>query len=245
MRIARVFLARPLHSGMEVTLDKNAYRHTVQVLRLRTGQAITLFNGDGADYPATLSVGPRSASALITGISALSPESPLNITLVQAISRGERMDFTLQKSVELGVHCIQPVLTERTVVKLDAKRRKNRTDHWQAIIISACEQSGRNRVPTLKEPLTLTDYFNDALIESQTRLVLSPTASLSMSELSLEKGLAADLLIGPEGGLSDDEIEKAISHQFRPIRMGPRILRTETAALAAISVLQSRSGDPG
>ena len=243
MRIIRVFSDQTLQEGSTVTLDEQEYHHSIKVLRLRTGDAITLFNGDGFDYQAVLTVLKREASAQIQSKREGVKESSLKVTLVQGISRGERMDFTLQKSVELGVYRIQPTLTERTVVKLDSKRRENRMNHWRSIVISACEQSGRSVVPELLEPVSLSDYIQQIKTSNTVKLVLSPTAVRSIYQCAELADLQADVLIGPEGGLSDEEIEMAQKSGFILVQMGPRVLRTETAAVVALSVLQDRFGD--
>ncbi len=243
MRTIRVFSDQRLQEGGTVTLGEREYHHSIKVLRLRTGDAITLFNGDGFDYLAVLTVLKREASALIQSKREGVKESPLKVTLVQGISRGERMDFVLQKSVELGVDRIQPVLTARTVVKLDSKRRENRMNHWRSIMISACEQSGRSVVPELAAPVNLSEYLQQINGSDTVKLVLSPTGEQSISQCAELAGLQVDVLIGPEGGLSDTEIEVAQKSGFIPVRMGPRVLRTETAALVALSVLQDRFGD--
>ena len=243
MRTIRVFSDQTLQEGSTVTLGEREYHHSIKVLRLRTGDAITLFNGDGFDYQAVLTVLKREASAQIKSKREGVKESPLKVTLVQGVSRGERMDFALQKSVELGVYRIQPVLTERTVVKLDSKRRENRMNHWRSIMISACEQSGRSVVPELAAPVNLSEYLQQVSGSDTVKLVLSPTGEQSISQCAELAGLQANVLIGPEGGLSDTEIEAAQKSGFAPVRMGPRVLRTETAALVALSVLQDRFGD--
>ncbi len=241
MRIPRIYTPTPLHSGATIELDDNAFSHAVRVLRLTEGAPLILFNGEGGEYEATLcDVQKKRASAAIGMHSPRECESPLPIMLGQCISRGEKMDFTIQKAVELGVTEIVPLFSERCGVKLDKERSDKRTSHWQSIIISACEQSGRNHLPRLHAPLPLEQWLGT--VEASCKLVLDPCASHSLPQLPKpEKNLA--LLIGPEGGLSDAELERAIKSGFNGIRLGPRILRTETAGLVVLSSIQQLWGD--
>lgn len=243
MRTPRIYLPAPLQSGITIELDNNGFSHAVRVLRLTEGSPLTLFNGEGGEYAATLcSVEKKRASATIGEYSPRESESPLPIILGQCISRGEKMDFTLQKAVELGVTEIVPLFSERCGVKLDKERSDKRTSHWQNTIISACEQSGRNRLPQLHSPLTLGQWLGT--LEASCKLVLAPCASHSLLQLPRpEKNLA--LLIGPEGGFSDTEIDHATRTGFTGIRLGPRILRTETAGLTVLSAIQLLWGDLG
>jgi len=247
MRIPRVHLTVPLKIGGTVALPATACEHLLRVLRLNEGAALVLCNGDRMDYRATLSdVGKRGAQAKILEASPNDSESPLRIVLVQALARGEKMDWVIQKATELGVAAIQPVVTERTEVRLDAERAGRRHAHWQAVAVSACEQSGRAWVPRIGEPEALSVYL--AGVEATaTRLVLDP-AGASLSE-ALAGGVLKDantpihLLIGPEGGLSDRDHAQLRAAGFRGLRLGPRILRTETAGLAAVAALQAVAGD--
>lgn len=229
-----------------VKLSDDAFGHIVRVLRLAEGDIVTLFNGNEAyQYEAKLvDVKKKEASVEILSQEEITNESPLNVHLGQGVSRGDRMDFTLQKSVELGVNKITPLFTERCGVKLSADRLAKKREQWQKIVISACEQSGRCVVPEVTEPMLLQDWLKqetDAL-----KLNLHPKAKHSIMTLPMEKVASEQrvrLLIGPEGGLSDTEIEQAKQAGFQDILLGPRILRTETAALTAITALQCRFGD--
>lgn len=229
-----------------VKLSDDAFGHIVRVLRLVEGDVITLFNGNDAyQYTARLvDVKKKDASVEIISQEIITNESPLNIHLGQGVSRGDRMDFTLQKSVELGVNKITPLFTERCGVKLSADRLAKKREQWQKIVISACEQSGRCIVPEVTEPMLLQDWLKqetDAL-----KLNLHPKAKHSIMTLPMEGAANKQrvrLLIGPEGGLSDTEIEQANQAGFQDILLGPRVLRTETAALTAITALQCRFGD--
>jgi 16S rRNA (uracil1498-N3)-methyltransferase len=227
-------------------LSDDAFGHIVRVLRLAEGDLVTLFNGNEAyQYTAKLiEVKKKHASVEIICQNAVANESPLNVHLGQAISRGERMDFTLQKSVELGVNKITPLFTERCGVKLSAERLTKKRDQWQKIVISACEQSGRCIVPEVADPMYLQDWLNQETCAL--KLNLHPKAEHSIMTIPIENTnneQRVRLLIGPEGGLSDEEISQANLADFQDILLGPRVLRTETAALTAITALQCRFGD--
>ncbi|WDE06628.1 16S rRNA (uracil(1498)-N(3))-methyltransferase [Thalassomonas viridans] len=246
MRNPRIYQDQPLKVGEKVQLNTDAFGHTIRVLRLNEGDMVTLFNGrltDGnyCQYQGELvNVTKKQAEVLLTDCQVVSNESPLNIHLGQGISRGDRMDFTLQKSVELGVNTITPVFTERCGVKLSGERLAKKRDQWQKIVISACEQSGRCAVPVVADPVSLSEWLGQET--SALKLNLHPRAQHSIMTLPQENQRVR-LLIGPEGGLSDEEINQANGAGFVDILLGPRVLRTETAALTAISALQCRFGD--
>lgn len=242
MRIPRIYIDTALDKQTTIELDERAFQHVVKVLRLREGDEISLFNGSGGEHSANLlEVSKKHASAQITGFIDRSSESLLAIHLALGISKGERMDFAIQKAVELGVSEITPLYTERCVVNLDAKREAKRLEHWQGVIISACEQSGRNTIPVLHNPVDIRKNFS-ALPDSELKLTLSPYAEQTLTSIHRPDENVL-ILIGPEGGLSEQEVEMAIQHNFTAMRMGPRILRTETAALTAISIIQVLWGD--
>jgi 16S rRNA (uracil1498-N3)-methyltransferase len=230
--------------GGDVVLPAAQARHIVQVLRMKAGAPLTLFNGDGAEYAAVIARADKGlVSALIEGVRAVERESPLEVTLCQGVSRGERMDYTVQKAVELGVARIEPVTTSRGVVRLDAARARQKSDHWQAVAIGACEQCGRNRVPPVAPVVRLEDWLvchrgGDA----GTGILLDPDSGRGLAELPRPSG-GVILLAGPEGGLADDERHDALRCGFVPVRLGPRVLRTETAALAALAAMQTLWGD--
>lgn len=235
MRTPRLYVESAL-TAAELDLPEGPARHIAQVLRMRVGDAVTLFNGDGRDYAAELiDVGKRAARVRIGAAIEVDNESPLHITLLQGVSKGERMDWVMQKSVELGVHAIVPVITERTVVRVDDARSERKRAHWQAVVVGACEQSGRARLPAVHVPLKFADA-----IANWRGIVLDPTAS---APPSAPPDHETALLIGPEGGLSDAEIAAALAAGWQGARLGPRVLRTETAALAALTALQARWGD--
>lgn len=242
MRILRFYLPAPLTAGATVALDDNAFNHAVRVLRLRPGAALVLFDGAGSAFAATLAeVGKREAWARVTEAVPGGVESPLRVVLVQSISRGEKMDYTLQKAVELGVAAIQPVFTERGGVDLTGERLARKVQYWRGIVIGACEQCGRNRLPEMGEPLPLADWLARS-IEPGLRLLLDPQAKQGLRGLEPPAG-SITLLIGPEGGLSPAEVGGARSVGFAGIRLGPRILRTETAGVAALAAVQALWGD--
>jgi len=239
----RFFTNSPLAINTSLQLSENAAAHATRALRLDAGDSAIVFNGDGFDYECTLtSVKKNSVTVKVISATAIHNESPLNITLLQAISSGDRMDFTIQKAVELGVKNIQPITSQRSVVKLSVERAEKRTEHWQNIAISACEQSGRAWVPHVATPLSLQSWLGQNPENDASRILLNPIGAKRLSEFAKPES-EIQLLIGAEGGLSKEEIELASSHGFQSIVLGPRILRTETAALTAISAMQLLWGD--
>lgn len=243
MRTIRIHVDLPLSLGAELSLPSQAAEHVARVLRLASGAAITLFNGDGRDYQAIiLDVGKREVSARIETSATPQNESPLRLTLAQAVVRGEKMDLIVQKATELGVTRIVPLLTERSEVKLDASRAEKRLVHWRAVVASACEQSGRARLPEVVPALPLSVWL-DGLTQDQTlRLALLPQATQSSRDLRFMDGSGL-LVVGPEGGLGERDIAALIASGFTGLQLGPRILRTETAGLAALAALQAIHGD--
>lgn len=241
MRIPRVYYPHPIPLEQEFPLTDDAGHHIATVLRLKANRPIVLFNGDGNEYSAQIiSVQRKNVIVEADACLSLTKESPLPIHLGQGISKGDRMDTVLQKSVELGVTEITPILTERCTVKLDAGRWGKKQQQWQKIMVGACEQSGRNVLPTLNPPVTLSNWLAEST--SSTRLVLAPGATSSLARQPYNtKGYR--LLIGPEGGLSETEIHHANEKGFLSVSLGPRILRTETAAISSVSILQAQHGD--
>ncbi len=241
MRLTRVYVEAPLAPGRSCALGGSAANHIMRVLRLRDGDALTLFDGRGGEYGARISSFRKdSVQVDVQEHRAIERESTLEVTLAQGISRGERMDWVMQKATELGVRRILPVLTERSVVRLDERQSERKVLHWRAIVIAACEQCGRNRVPEVAAPLGVYEALR-AVDADATRVLLSPTGTLRARDLANPAKIA--LLIGPEGGLSDNEEEVAVSAGFRQVQLGPRILRTETAAIAALTAFQHAFGD--
>lgn len=243
MRIPRIFHPEPLIVGEQVTLNDDAANHVGRVLRMNAGQALQLFDGSNYIFNAEILVADKKrVQVQVTDSTLADRESPLDIHLGQVMSRGEKMEFTIQKSIELGVNTITPLLSERCGVKLDAERLDKKLQQWRKIAIAACEQCGRNRIPVIRPAMTLDAWSlepSDGL-----KLNLHPRASQSINTLPLPVKQVR-LLIGPEGGLSADEIARTASHGFTDILLGPRVLRTETTALTAITALQVRFGDLG
>ena len=242
MRIPRIHVPQALTLGSEVELPAQAGEHIARVLRLECGHPLRLFNGDGREYTGELAlVGKRSVTARVLASAAADRESPLRITLGQGIARGDKMDWILQKATELGVARIVPLITDRTEVKLGPDRAERRLAHWHAVITSACEQCGRNRLPELHEPVRLADWIAELVDHPAVRLALDPHGKLATRELSISD--AATLAVGPEGGLSEHDLATLEQAGFRGLRLGPRILRAETAGLAALAALQAIHGD--
>jgi 16S rRNA (uracil1498-N3)-methyltransferase len=228
--------------GAQVRLPENAAIHATRALRLGIGDQAILFNGDGHDYISELiHIKKNEVVAKILKAKPVENESPIKILLAQAISSGDRMDFTLQKAVEMGVTEIQPIASQRSVVKLSGERAEKRREHWQNVVNSACEQSGRALVPQVAHPMSLSEWLGKKP-NAQTKITLSPNAEISLKDLTAPSDTIC-LLVGAEGGLTEDEIELASTQGFKPIKLGQRILRTETAPLAAIATMQALWGD--
>lgn len=249
MRIPRIYQAVPLKVENTVTLDAQAAAHVARALRLKLDDRVTLFNGEGGEYAGVLSqVSKREITVKL--LEHLDPqnESPLYITLLQGVSRGERMDYTLQKAVELGVNEIYPVMTKHTSVQLNEERKQKKQMHWQGVVNSACEQSGRNNVPVVHSVNSMSSCLDKIIVENYDLfLVLNHRSILPISEsiadLNNQKPKRVVLIAGPEGGLSEIELSDAEHKGFSSVKLGPRVLRTETAALAAVSIMQSLWGD--
>ena len=241
MRLIRLHVAETLAEGARIVLDGSAAAHAQRVLRLGAGDAITLFNGDGHDYPSRITgIGRGSVEVAVESRAPARPESPLAVTLVQGIARGERMDLMVQKATELGVAAIQPVSTARSVVRLDRDSRERKLAHWRGIAVAACEQCGRARVPPIAAPLPLAESLGAPAAGA--RFLLAPDAPVSLADAARGQR-SAEVLVGPEGGLEDGEREAALAAGYRACRLGPRELRSETAAIAALAVLQAVAGD--
>lgn len=243
MRVPRVYTTQALAIDSEVTLEPNASQHLAKVLRMQAGERVALFNGEGGEYLGPIISASKSAVVVTPDeFFDRDVESPLQITLLQGVSRGERMDYTIQKAVELGVTAIRPLFTERTVVRLKGERLEKRMQHWRAVIESACEQCGRCVVPQLLPALEFEKYLGQRQSSEQTTsLLLNPIGASPLSELQATKQI--ELLIGPEGGLNNKEINDSVAAGFCSVLLGPRVLRTETAGVVALSVLQATMGD--
>jgi len=243
MSLTRLYVADTLSRGAELQLGEEPARYLGRVLRLRAGDTLHVFNGDSGEWSATIDrIGRNELILTVHEKLANFAESRLEVHLVQGISRGERMDFVVQKATELGVTRVSPVLTDHGVVKFDAPRARKRRDHWQRVAESACEQSGRLRPPQIDTPQALNDWFGGSHDSERTRLILEPGSPARLSEVANPTaGLC--LLVGPEGGFSERECDDARIAGFAAVGLGPRILRTETAAVAAIAIAQSLWGD--
>lgn len=242
MRVPRIFTAQPLAPHGQFQLEPGPSQHLSRALRMGPGDRLTLFDGGGCEYPATISAVDKKAVRVQTSEHVqVERESPLAVELGIAISRGERMDLVIQKATELGVTAIAPLFSERTEVRLKGERAGRKQQHWQQIAVSACEQCGRNRVPAIAALMNLEDWVGQ--VEARCRFVLHHRAGPGGDSGSRPDSAA--LLVGPEGGLSDGEISGALAAGFEAMQLGPRVLRTETAPLAALAILQARWGDMG
>ncbi|MEO5629638.1 MAG: 16S rRNA (uracil(1498)-N(3))-methyltransferase [Thermomonas sp.] len=243
MRMTRVHVELSLVAGSEIELPDNAANHLTRVLRLGVGDTCALFNGDGHDHPARLiEVGKRVVRVAVGDGIAIDNESPLRLNLLQGVARGEKMDLILQKATELGVVAVHPLYSQRSEVKLVGARADKRVAHWRGVVVSACEQSGRSRVPDVSMPLPLGQVLA-ALPEGGLRLLLDPDAAISLSRLIVDPMQPIQLAVGPEGGWSAQDQAQLHAVGFNGLRLGPRVLRTETAGLVAISALQALHGD--
>ncbi len=243
MALTRLYVNERLSEGAELHLDADQARYLGKVLRLKTGDAVNVFNGEDGEYSARITrLAKNSAVVLVaTGVKS-DTESPLKTHLVQGISRGERMDFVVQKATELGVKRITPVLTDYGVVKLDEKRAARRREHWQAVAESASEQCGRIHPPLIEDVISLNRWFGERPAKPDLDLILRPGAGEPLATIRAPQ-VKVCLLVGPEGGFSDKEYDDAEAAGFRAVSLGPRILRTETAAVAALTVAQTLWGD--
>lgn len=240
MRIHRVYTQQPLEPGKEIVVGGRAAHYLGRVLRITANDAIVLFNGDGHDYVTQwVRAGKGEVVLLLTSRLPAVQEPGISITVVQAISRGDRMDQTLQKCTELGAARFQPVFSERVEVKLKADKLNKRVAHWQGVVISACEQSGRAVVPEVCQPLSLHDWLN--VEPDDFTLLLAPGADTPLARVGFPGEI--QVVVGPEGGFSDPEIQQMSMRSVQAVSLGPRVLRTETAAPAAIAVIQAQAGD--
>jgi 16S rRNA (uracil1498-N3)-methyltransferase len=243
MRLTRVYVDTPVVAGKRLIVEGSAANHITRVLRLRTGDTLTVFDGTGGEFSARIEEFRKDTVVVsVEDHRTLDRESPLSLTLAQGISRGERMDWIIQKATELGAARIVPVFTKRSVVRLDERQAERKLQHWRAITVSACEQCGRNRLPDLTTPIDFFDALPADFTPGATRLLLSPSGDLRIDDLK-DMGQGITVLIGPEGGLEDVEQESALAAGYQPVRLGPRVLRTETAAIAALTIIQRYFGD--
>ena len=243
MSQSRLFSPLQLRANAELSLGGERARYVGRVLRLRPGDALTVFDGNGGEYAATVGKVTKQELQLSVGEhSSPNTESPFKIRLVQGISRGDRMDFVVQKATELGVHRISPVITDHSVVRLEPERAAKRHAHWRKIAQSACEQCRRNIVPAIDAPRSLIDWFADNADSDTLQIILRADAQDAMPAID-PRGNDISILIGPEGGFSEAEYERATVAGLQAVKLGPRVMRTETAALVALSIAQSSWGD--
>ncbi|MGB1311096.1 MAG: 16S rRNA (uracil(1498)-N(3))-methyltransferase [Leucothrix sp.] len=241
MRIPRYFINQPLDVNQHLALPDTLHRHAIQVLRGKVGDPMILFNGQGGEYKATLTeVDKRKSSVLIGSFDNIERESSLDTRLVLALIKSDKFDFALQKAVEMGVSSIQPVIAARSVLNLKASRLEKKMQHWQGVITSACEQSGRTRIPELLPIVSFGEYL--LAPDDRMNLAMLPEATQYLSELARPVQPIA-LLVGPEGGFHDDEVALMQAHQVQTVKFGPRILRAETAVVAGLALCQSHWGD--
>ena len=251
MRLTRVYVEAPLASGSIVELPSDTASHLAKVLRARGGDELILFNGDGREFNGAIdTVRGSRVSASVGHSRAVDRESPVGIMLVQSVPRGDRMDFIVQKATELGVARIVPVLSQRSVVRLDKSQAESKAIHWRAVAVSACEQCGRNRLPIMETAQPLINYLGESAPGDRLRLVFEPESALHAAAQKYGDGSntaveSVEIAIGPEGGFAPDELEAFRVAGFSKVGLGPRILRTETAAIAAVVWLQARFGDLG
>lgn len=242
MRIPRFLEPQPLTLGTEIDLSDDVVQHVCRALRMKPQEPLILFNGDGSEYKARLTkVEKRAASAHIEECLNSKSESPLKVSLGQSLSRGERMDYAVQKSTEMGVREITPLFSERCEVKLPKERQGKRVNHWQQIAVSACEQSGRVIPPEIHMPSTLETWLKAQ--NADLKLVLHHHSEQPLQTMDQPASVA--ILIGPEGGLTAAEVELAGEYGFKPLTLGPRVMRTETAPVAALTLLNYLWGDLG
>ena len=244
MRIPRFYCPCLLTVEQSLTLPEEVFRHAIQVLRLQVGESLLLFNGEGGEYLANLTeINKRSATVLIQSFDPSERESSLALTLVQALVKPDKMDFALQKAVELDMSAFQPLITQRSVVRTDKEKIEKKLQHWQAVTISACEQSGRTRLPKIYAPQTLDQYLSE-LSDSTTYLLLAPESTQDLSQVTVRTNHLA-VLIGPEGGFTTEEVEACLAAKMQGIALGKRILRAETASTSVLAILQLLHGDLG
>ncbi len=240
--IARFHCPIPLAPGAQVELPEEAAHHATKVLRLAAGDVVSLFDGRGGEWLGRLGRAGKTVTVRLESFNAADREAPLAVTLVQGLPAADKMDWIVQKGVELGVAAFRPVAARRSVIRLSGERMERRVAHWQAVAISACEQCGRNRVPGVAALVDLPQFLGESVAQNGLRLVLAPGATQRLAELPPPDG-PVTLLVGPEGGFEEGELAAAKFAGFRPIALGPRVLRTETAGLAAVAALMALWGD--
>lgn len=241
MMIPRFFCDIPLQAGQGVTLPDEVAHHAERVLRLRPGDDVVLFNGRGGEYVGQIGSLGKVARVMLFAHDSVERESPIHVTLAQGLAAADRMDWAIQKATELGVARIVPVACARSVVRLAGPREQRRLVHWRSVAVSACEQCGRNRLPDLTDVQPRRDWLAVAAHTMEPRLMLAPGAPMALRDI--ERPARLTLLVGPEGGLTAEEAKAAESAGFRPVRLGPRVMRTETAGVAALAAMLALWGD--
>jgi 16S rRNA (uracil1498-N3)-methyltransferase len=242
MAISRIFVETQLTAGQTLALEDAAATHIARVLRLREGEPLILFDGEGGEYAGVVShIDRRGVTVAVGEHAAVERESPLHITLVQAMVSGDKLDWITQKAVEIGISAIQPIQCERSVARLQPEKEARRLEHMRRVAISACEQSGRNRLPAIAPPMGFAEWLAASPAEPPLRLMLHPEATQSLATININGPV--EILIGPEGGFTEGERRLAQNRGVTQIRIGPRVLRTETAGLAVAAALQARAGD--
>lgn len=240
--IPRFYCPDPLAPGAVVDLPEEAAHHAVRVLRLREGDAVQLFDGNGGEWLARIQRLKPAVRVVLEEFAAADREAPLQVSLIQGVASGDKMDWIMQKAVELGVAAIQPVFAKRSVVRLSGERSERRVQHWRNIAVASCEQSRRNRIPRVAPLVDLPQYLAQPAQQNECRLILSPGAQMRIRDVALPSG-PVSILVGPEGGFEDGEFAAAELAGFIPVHLGPRVLRTETAGPAALAVVLSLWGD--
>lgn len=240
MKIPRIFVDQPLQADQQFTLDHDASKYLIRVLRRTKGDRIIAFNGDGSDYTATITTAGKATGIQINHVALNASESPLSITLAQSLAKGTKLDLVIQKATELGVDRIIPISSDRSVLQIEQSRLAKRMDHWRGVAISACGQCQRSTIPVIEQPQSLNQWLENNSHENT--FLLHPQSNSSLGSVALN-GLQCNIVVGPEGGFSEVEIATSLSHGIKAISCGPRILRTETAGFTAIAIIQSRFGD--
>jgi 16S rRNA (uracil1498-N3)-methyltransferase len=239
---SRFYCPTPLHPGAVIELPEQVAHHAVRVLRMKEGDRLALFDGSGGQWTARIVHLKPSPHAVLEDFDPRDPESPLSLTLVQSLPSGDKMDWVVQKAVELGVATIRPVAARRSVVRLSGEKAEKRVRHWQSVAESACEQSGRTRLPFVADVLDLSQYLATPAQDNELRLVLAPGAQVRLRDMPVPSG-PVTLLVGPEGGFEETELQMTQSAGFQLMGLGPRVLRTETAGLAALAAIMALWGD--
>lgn len=240
----RFYHSKNLELKHIVELEAQTHIHATKVLRLKVGDQFALFNGDGFDYVAkVIEISKHKTTVEIINQYEVNHESPLKITLAQGLAAGDKMDWIIQKAVELGVHTIQPLLTERSIIKLDRERADKKLEHWKTVVISACEQTGRSTIPDVLSPIQLNYWLSEETLKTDNlKLILTPSKAQNINQLDKPSNSIV-FMVGPEGGFSEKEMTLALNQSFIPVNFGQRILRTETASIVALSILQNLWGD--